>query len=386
MKIILRFLLIFAVIITTVVPSFRNVYANEFIISSNANLLMEKSTGRIITESNMNEKMPLASVTKVMTMLLVSEAIHTGQISKEDIVTVSENASAMGGSQVFLEPNEQQTVEVLLQSVAIASANDASVALAEYIAGSEQKFVDMMNQKASDLGMVNTKFLDTCGLTDEGHYSSAYDIALMSRELITKYPDIHNYVTMWQGQITHSTRRGDSVMDLWNTNKLLRSYNGLTGLKTGFTSKAGFCLSATAEREGMELIAVVLGSKTSKERNAEVASLLNYGFANYEIVKGNDINVSLGEIEVIKGEKDLINVYQKEEVNVLKQKNNTDEITTSISLMKEIEAPVYPDTKVGEISYIQNGEVVAKEDVIVKDEIAKASLFKNYYELFFSIA
>ena len=256
----------------------------ELNITSASAVLMEGSTGAILYEKNKDEQRFPASITKIMTLVLIFEALDSGKIALTDKVSVSEHAASMGGSQVYLEPNETQTVEDMIKCITIASANDACVAMSEYIAGSETEFVNMMNQKAAELGMKNTKFMNCCGLDDtiaEGsHYSSAYDIALMSRELITKHPEISKYSTTWMDSIIHVTKKGETEFGLTNTNKLVRTYTGITGLKTGSTSKAKYCLSATANRNGMDLIAVVMAAPEPKTRFAEAASLMDYGFAN----------------------------------------------------------------------------------------------------------
>ena len=246
-------------------------------VAAKSAILMEKSTGRILSEQNSHEKLSPASVTKVMSLLLICEALNDGRISLTDIVTCSEHAASMGGSQIYLEPGEKMSVEDLLKSVVLGSANDAVVALAEYLSGSEDAFVALMNERAAALGCQDTNFLNACGLDVDGHVTSAHDIALMSRALLLEYPDIRNYTTIWMD----SVRNG--AFQLTNTNRLIRSYDGMTGLKTGFTSRAGHCLSATAERDGMELICVVLGSSSSAERFDAARGLLDFGFANYTL-------------------------------------------------------------------------------------------------------
>ena len=246
---------------------------------------MEASTGQIIYEKNPDEKLPPASVTKVMTLLLIFDALDSGQIKLGDEVTTSEYAASMGGSQVFLEPGETQTVDTLIKCISVASANDACVAMSEYIEGTESAFVAKMNERAMGLGMNNTNFVNCCGFDTDGHMSTARDIALMSRELITKYPQIHDYSTIWMDTIIHSTRRGDSEFGLTNTNKLIKQYEWATGLKTGSTGLAKCCLSATANKDGIDLIAVIMAAPDSKTRFAEAVNLLNYGFNTCDIYK-----------------------------------------------------------------------------------------------------
>lgn len=248
-------------------------------LSAPSVLLMEAKSGTIIYEKDANKQMPPASITKIMTLLLIFDALDAGKISLEDTVTVSEYAASMGGSQVFLEPGETQNVDTMIKCIAVASANDACVAMAEHIAGSEEEFVARMNQRAKKLGMKNTTFVNCCGLDVDGHLTTAYDIALMSRELITKYPKIHDYSLIWMDTITHETKKGSKEFGLTNTNKLVRQYQYTTGLKTGSTGKAKFCVSATAKKDKTELIAVVMAAPDPKGRFQDAANLLNYGFA-----------------------------------------------------------------------------------------------------------
>ena len=252
-------------------------------------VLMEASTGEVIFEKGADDKRALASVTKVMTLLLIFDALEDGRIQLTDEVTTSAHAKSMGGSQVFLEEGEKQSVETLIKCIVIASGNDAAVAMAEYIGGSEEAFVEMMNGRAKALGMANTHFVDCCGLTDSSdHYSTARDIALMTRELITKYPQIYDYAQIWMEDITHVTAKGSTTFTLSNTNKLLRQFDGCTGLKTGSTSTAKYCLSATASRNGIDMIAVLLASPDSKTRFAEAAAMLNYGFARCSLYRDDN--------------------------------------------------------------------------------------------------
>ena len=251
---------------------------NELELTAQSAVLMEASTGKIIYEKQKEEERPPASVTKVMTMLLILDAVEDGKIKLEDEVTVSEYAASMGGSQVFLEPGEVQTVDTMLKCIAVASANDACVAMSEYISGSEEAFVEQMNARAKGLGMEHTHFVNCNGLDADGHLTTAYDIALMSRELITKHPEIEKYSMIWMENITHKTNKGTSEFGLSNTNKLVRHYPYATGLKTGSTSKAKFCISATARKDGMDLIAVIMAAPDSKMRVKDATTLLNYGF------------------------------------------------------------------------------------------------------------
>ena len=256
-----------------------SVSAEPAAIEAPSAVLLESSTGKVIFEQNARERRSPASITKIMTLLLTFEALDQGKIKLEDPVTVSAYASSMGGSQVFLAENEVQTLETMIKCIAVASGNDASVAVAEYIAGSEEAFVDQMNQKAAEVGMVDTHFEDCCGLTDsDGHYTTAMDVAIMSRELTVKYPQVFEYTGIWMEDITHETRQGSSTFTLNSTNKLLKQYQWATGLKTGSTSKAKFCLSATATKDGIDLIAVVMGAPDYKARFKDAQTLLSYGF------------------------------------------------------------------------------------------------------------
>ena len=312
-------------------------------VDAGAAVLMEKETGTVLYEQSAHGKLEPASVTKVMTLLLVMEAIDSGSLSTDDVVTVSAYAASMGGSQVYLKEGEQMTVHDLLKAVAVASGNDASVALAEHLAGSEDAFVERMNQRAAELGMKDTCFVNCTGLPAAGHLSSAYDIALMSRELILNHPSIREYTTIWMD----SLRNGQ--FQLANTNKLIRFYEGATGLKTGSTDSAGFCLSATAERDGMELIAVVLHCSSSDARSAAASSLLNYGFANYTLM---DVYPSqaLPPVDVLLGERETVQPILSTSSRILVEKSMVNQVTTQLELCQDVEAPVEAGQKLGEMT------------------------------------
>ena len=285
---------------------------NAMDITAQSAVLIENSSGRILYEKEKDKELIPASITKIMTLLLIFEALEKGQIHLEDSVSVSEYAASMGGSQVFLEPGETQTVDTMIKCISVASANDAAVAMAEYVAGSEQAFVDQMNQKAKDLGMKHTHFMNCNGLDDSiesGHYSSAYDVALMSRALISGYPQISHYSTIWMDEITHSTKKGDTQFGLSNTNKLIRTYQGITGLKTGSTSKAKYCLSATASRAAVSLTAVVMAAPDPKIRFNQAASLLDYGFANCTGFEDRTTALKLPAIPVKNGVSETVIPY-----------------------------------------------------------------------------
>ncbi len=259
----------------------------------------------------------------------------------------------------------------------MTDGNDSSVALGEHIAGNLDNFVAMMNDKASELGMENTYFLDSCGLTDVGHYSSARDVAIMSRELITKYPDVFNYTTIWNDEVVHKTRRGEETTELWNTNKMLRTYEGNNGLKTGFISAAGFCVTSTATRDGLTLISVILGGETSRDRFDGAGKLLDLGFYNYRRVDGLKITELQGGVSISKGTKKELPVYQEEEVKILVNKNETKEIKTDIEIVQNIVAPVAKGTQVGTVKYYIEGELVATEDLIIHETVPKAGIKDN---------
>lgn len=330
----------------------------------------------MLYEKNPDEKLPPASVTKVMTLYLIYEAIDSGKIKWEDTVTVSEYAASMGGSQIFLEPMEKQDVKTLTKSIAIASANDAAVAMAEHIAGSEQEFVKLMNQKAKELGMENTNFENACGLDTDtvNHYMSARDIAIISRELMTKYPDVKEFTTKWQDTITHKTRKGETEFGLTNTNKLLKMYDGATGLKTGSTKKALYCLSGSAERNGLSIIAVVMASPDPKVRFQEVAKMFDYGFANYQVVQCDEQGKNMGYTNVYKGEKPTVNgIIEKPASFVIKKGASTD-IQKDIQMIEGVKAPVIKGTKIGEAIYTYEGNEIGRIDILAEEDIKKASL------------
>lgn len=343
------------------------------LISKSA-LLMEEDTGTILYEQNSHEALPPASVTKVMTLLLIYEGERDGKFDWTDTVQVSEHAASMGGSQVFLEEGETQTAADMTKSIAIASANDAAVAMAEFLAGSEEAFVQKMNERAKELGMEDTNFVNACGLDTEGHVSSAYDIALMSRELMENFPEIKEYTTTWQDSIIHKTRRGEETFGLTNTNKLIQWYDGATGLKTGSTGNALYCLSGTAERDGMGLIAVVMAAPDYKVRFREVMQLLDYGFANYAIEKGREKGYAMGEVPVEKGMTDTVEAVVAEEISVLVPKGKEAQWETRTELLPAVSAPVEAGTKVGELVYLRDGEEVGRVELTAGENVAKANM------------
>ena len=348
-------------------------------LNAKSAILMEESTGNILYESNPDERLPIASVTKVMTMLLIMEAVDSGKISLDDMVTVSENAMSYGGSTMFLETGEQLTVNDMLKGIAVASANDGCVAMAEHLAGSESAFVDMMNEKAKELGMENTHFMNTNGLDEDDHYSSARDVAIMSRELM-KHETIFNYTSIWM-----DTLRGGKFQ-LANTNKLIRFYDGANGLKTGSTSKALCCLSAAAKRNDMQLIAVVLGAPTSAERFASAKSLLDYGFANYavntQITAGDEVQ----KIAVEKGVDKEVGVVAGDSCSTLVKKGQEDNITKEIKIDETITAPIEAGQKIGTMTISRDGEVIADLDLNASSTVEKKGIgliIKDFFATIF---
>jgi D-alanyl-D-alanine carboxypeptidase (penicillin-binding protein 5/6) len=354
----------------------------ELAVDAKAAVLMEAVSGKTIYDQNGGDRLAPASITKIMTILLIYDALESGKIGYDDVVTVSEHAASMGGSQIFLEPGEKQKVRDMLKSVCIASANDASVAMAEFIAGSELSFVGMMNEKANELGMFNTNFENACGLDSDNHYSSAYDVALMSRELITKHPEVAEFATTWQDAIIHETARGSQEFGLTNTNKLVKTYSGITGLKTGSTSKALYCLSGTAERDGLNLVAVVLGAPEANTRFSETARMLDFGFANYSIVNGDEIGTVKGKIKVFKGDEDYVDVEVKDKVAALADKGSKTELESSVELLEGVSAPFAAGTKAGEITYFYNGQEVGKSDLVTAKAIEKAGFTRMIKKIF----
>lgn len=318
-----------------------SVSAEPAAIEAPSAVLLESSTGKVIFEQNARERRSPASITKIMTLLLTFEALDQGKIKLEDPVTVSAYASSMGGSQVFLAENEVQTLETMIKCIAVASGNDASVAVAEYIAGSEEAFVDQMNQKAAELGMVDTHFEDCCGLTDsDGHYTTAMDVAIMSRELTVKYPQVFEYTGIWMEDITHETRQGSSTFTLNSTNKLLKQYQWATGLKTGSTSKAKFCLSATATKDGIDLIAVVMGAPDYKARFKDAQTLLSYGFNVSDLYLDENTD-ALEDLRIEGGVEDTVPVRYQSEFRYLDTEGNSlDGVKKTIELPEKAQAPV----------------------------------------------
>ena len=333
-------------------------------VEAKAHILIEQSTGRVLSENNADEQLPIASVTKVMTMLLIMEAIEDGKITFNDMVTVSENAMSYGGSTMFLEAGEQLTVHDMLKGIAVASANDGCVAMAEHLTGSETAFIEQMNKKAKELGMKNTNFVNTNGLDEENHYSSARDVAIMSRELLN-HPEITKYTSIWTDELR------DGKFQLANTNKLIRFYSGANGLKTGSTSQALCCLSASAKRDGMQLIAVVLGAPTSDKRFLSARMLLDYGFANYKINQLVEKKEKICNVNIINGEEEMVRGIAKNNVNLLCEKNNSKDYRARVFVDDGIKAPVKKGDVLGYVEYVADGKVCGKVDIMSEKSVKK---------------
>ncbi len=333
-------------------------------INAKSAVLMEYSSGEILYEQNPDEQLPIASVTKIMTMLLIMEAIDSGDLRMDDIVTASARAKSMGGSTMFLEEGEQLSVHDMLKGIAVASANDGCVAMAEHIAGSEEAFVALMNNRAAELGMMNTHFVNTNGLDAEGHFSTAHDVALMSAELL-KHKKIFEFTTIWTGELR------DGAFQLANTNKLIRFYKGANGLKTGSTSAAGCCISATAERDGMQLIAVILGAPSSNDRFNSAKSLLDYGFGAYAVKSVVSAGDGAGETTVIGGYADTVRGVYEEDFSALIKKNSGDEYTVETEMYPDISTPVANGDVIGTARIMKNGELVDEINIAACESVEK---------------
>lgn len=368
MKKIVVWLTVLITVMSVIVP----VKAEGPEIEAPCAILTEASTGRVIYEKNADESLHPASITKIMTLLIIFDAVEDGSISPEDTVTVSEHAASMGGSQVFLEPGETQTVETMIKCIAIASANDACVAMAEHISGSEDAFVQSMNERAEALGMNNTHFVNCCGLDADGHMTTARDVAIMSRELITAHPAIHDYSCIWMDTITHVTRRGESEFVLNNTNKLLKQYEWATGLKTGSTSLAKFCLSATARRNDIELISVIMASPSGKTRVSDSIALLNYGYGICSLYHDNNMP-SIDVIPIKGGIKSDISVEYSSQMNYLfTNKYDASLIESHTEYLEDLEAPVQKGDVIGQLTYTYDGKFMDSIDIIASESIKKA--------------
>ena len=349
--------------------------AGSVTVTAPSVLLMEASTGKVLYEKDADTRRPPASVTKVMTILLIYDALSAGKIHKEDVVTTSEYAASMGGSQVFLEAGEEQTVDTSLKCIVVSSANDACVAMAEYISGTEEAFVQQMNERARGLGMENTVFKNCNGLDTDGHVTTARDIALMSRELITKYPDVYEYTKIWMDTIVHKTKKGEEEFGLSNTNKLIRQYSYATGLKTGSTGEAKFCLSATAQKDGIDLIAVIMAAPDVKTRFADAQTLLNYGFSICRKYEDPDWESVQKTVKVERGEEDQVKVVQKSGFSYLDVSGaDVSGVEKKVVPKASLKAPVKKGQKAGTVQYLLNGEKIGEVELAAADDVPAMSL------------
>ncbi len=349
--------------------------AGSVTVTAPSVFLMEASTGKVLYEKDADTRRPPASVTKVMTILLIYDALSAEKIHKEDVVTTSEYAASMGGSQVFLEAGEEQTVDTLLKCIVVSSANDACVAMAEYISGTEEAFVQQMNERAKGLGMENTVFKNCNGLDTDGHVTTARDIALMSRELITKYPDVYEYTKIWMDTIVHKTKKGEEEFGLSNTNKLIRQYSYATGLKTGSTGEAKFCLSATAQKDGIDLIAVIMAAPDVKTRFADAQTLLNYGFSICRKYEDPDWKSVQKTVKVERGEEDQVKVVQKSGFSYLDVSGaDLSGVEKEVVPKASLKAPVKKGQKAGTVQYLLNGEKIGEVELAAADDVPAMSL------------
>lgn len=352
-----------------------NAKVSAQLVNAPSAILMEQSSGQVLYELEADKKLPIASVTKSMTMLLIMEALDFGKIKYTDMVTTSEHAASMGGSQVFLEVGEQMSVNDMLKAIAVASGNDAAVAMAEFIAGTEPAFVEMMNKRAAELGCKNTHFINCNGLDETAeHYSTARDIAIISCELL-KHPKIQEYTTIWMDTLR------DGAFGLSNTNKLIRFYKGANGIKTGSTSTAKYCLSASAKRDGMQLVAVVLGAPTTADRFGSATRLLDYGFANYSVVNCAEKVGKLEPLPVIGGKEDTVSAAADKSVNFIVKKGNSDKVEVKTTIDEPLRAPIKKGQKIGEATLSVGGEKLAKCDIKATTEVKRMNVAAMYVRL-----
>lgn len=374
------YLLSVIVILTCAAGTVRTAYAAEgaVTVSAPSVVLLEASTGKVIYEKDADRVCSPASITKIMTLLLIFEALEKGQIKLTDEVITSEQAQSMGGSQVFLETGELQTVDTLIKCIAVASGNDAAVAMAEHIAGSEEAFVELMNRKAKELSMADTHFMDCCGLTDDdAHHTTARDVAAMSRELVSRYPDVYRYTGIWMEDITHTTSRGSAPFTLSSTNKLLKKYQWATGLKTGSTAKAKYCLSATARKDGVDLIAVVMTAPDSKSRFEDAAALLNYGYSVSSLYQDDNSDL-LPPVTVKGGVEESVPLAYASGFSYLDvEGNDVEMIRKSVKLAESVQAPVRAGEKAGEAVYQLNDKVIGSVPVLFAQSVEKA-VYRDY--------
>ena len=357
------------------------VYAAEPEITSPSGILMEQSTGKVLYEKDADTPRRPASVTKVMTILLAYEAVRDGKANMEDMVTISANAAGYGGSTILLEEGEQISLENLIKGMCIASGNDAAIATAEYIGGSQEQFVEMMNQRAQELGMVNTHFVNPCGLDADGHVTTARDIAIMSRELMMNFPEVTEFTTTWHEMMPHVWRSGPGETDMANTNHLIQSYNGMTGLKTGFTRLAKYSLSATATRNDMSLIAVIMGAETKDQRSQDVVKLLDYGFGSFVLQTVETDGQSAGKVSITGGMQSEIDTKVQGNVQLLSSKDasiDAQNLQTQINLSPSLQAPIQAGDPVGTITYLQDEEPIATLPVVAAESVEESTLGKRF--------
>lgn len=380
MKRIMPIVIAILLTLTFVIPSVSaEEQSTQLVDNARSAILIERDTGTVLYEKNSNERLPPASMTKIMTMLLIMDALDKGKIDINEKIRTSEYAASMGGSQIFLEPGEEMTTQEMLKGIAIGSGNDASVAMAERIAGSEPAFVEMMNKKAKELGLKDTKFQNTTGLPIKDHYSTAHDMAMMAKELL-KYPDITKFTGTYEAYLRENT---DNKFWLVNTNKLVRFYPGVDGLKTGFTNDAKYCLTATAQKDGMRVIAVVFGAPTSKERNAQVTKLLDFAFAQYKTHPIYKRNIAIGEAKVSKGNKKKLTVVTSESVSLLTKKGESiNDVKKRIIIEKKIKAPINKGDKVGTLQLVSKGKVVVQSPLVAGDTVKTATWWELYKRSF----
>lgn len=373
---------IISLVITTVVfalmlapPTFAAEKKGELVQNVKSAILIDRDTGTILYEKNSNEKLPPASMTKVMTMLLIMEALDQGKLKMDEKIRTSEYAASMGGSQIFLEPGEEMTTEQMLKGIAIGSGNDAAVAVAERLAGSEEAFVEMMNNKAKDLGLENTEFKNVTGLPVNDHYSTANDMALMAKELL-KYQDITKFTGTYEAYLRENT---DKKFWLVNTNRLVKFYPGVDGLKTGFTNEAKYCLTATAEKNGMRVIAVVFGAPTSKERNAQVTKMLDYAFSQYETHPLYKKDEAIGKVHVSKGSEKQVTAVTSEPLSLLTKKGEqVDKVKKEITMKKNLKAPIAKGQEIGMIKYTKDGKTLIESPLVAQKDIKEAGWWKLF--------
>lgn len=355
--------------------------SNALSLQSRSAILIEAKSGKVIYEKNADEALRPASVTKIMTLLLIFEEIEAGNMTFDDIVTVTEHAASMGGSQCFFEPGEQQTVRDMIKCIEIASGNDAAVAMAEHIAGSEAAFVNMMNEKAKELGMENTHFENACGLEADGHLTSARDISIMSRELLVNHPKIIEFSTIWMDHIIHKTARGESRFDLANTNKFLNQYTGATGLKTGYTSQAKYCMSATASRNGVELVAVIMGAETKEIRNSEACKLLDFGYAKCKTYVDSEVIPNDFKIPVDSGIKKYVEYQTVDKKEIVLVDGNPDAVTKQVIPYENLEAPIHIGDAVGVVQYSYDGSLIDEHIIYAAEDVKKMSFGYSFRDL-----